>query len=138
MNNNMLNGMALAFFSTAYADQADEAGQPLRGEITAQLPSETDPAALQAARTLYADFERALIHCTRGAIDGLDGAYVHIHGVDKMKRDTLAEQEVSFGFFTAMQAMGTGVGIWEDCTTRISGHVPHVEFGSYSLERDYF
>jgi hypothetical protein len=127
MNNEILTGMAKAFFACAYADQADECGQPLTGEIMDQLPADIDPAAIHAARQLYMDFERSL-----GL--SLGGAYVHLHGIENM-RDQSAE---TFGHYAAMQAMGQGVGLWEDCPSQIHEKVPYVEFGSYSLEKDYF
>ena len=132
MSNDTLNGMAKAFFASAYADQADEAGQSLQGEIMDQLPEQIDPAAMHAAKTLYWQFERDL-----GL--SLDGAYVALHGVDAMPGDTYQEQARLFGHYAAMQAMGHGVGLWEhDVPAQLEEKVPYIEFGSHSLERDYF
>lgn len=137
MNNNILKGMALAFFASAYADQADEAGEPLRGQIMDQLPDIIDPAAIHAAKTLYIQFERAFIDF-HGEPDTLDGDYIHLHGISHMEGNSDAENEQLFGHYAAMQAMGHGVGLWEYCPHQISDHVPHIEFGSHSLEKDYF
>lgn len=137
MNNNILQGMAKAFFASAYADMAEEAGKPLRGEIMEQLPEEIDPAAIGAAKALYMDFERAL-HSAHGENDLLDGDFVDGDGVRHMPGDTIEERRQAFGHYAAMQAMGHGVGLWEYCAHQIYDHIPAIEFGSYSLEKDYF
>ena len=137
MNQNILEGMARAFFACAWADQAEEEGISLQGEIMDQIPLAIDPAAMHAAHTLYMDFERNL-HDAHGEHDTLCGDFVREYGVDKMEGVTLKEREKLFGHYAAMQAMGHGVGLWEYCAHQISDHVPYTEFGSYSLERDYF
>ena len=120
-------GMALAFFACAYADQAEECGQPLRGEIMDQLPATIDTAAIHAADTLYFQFEQNL-----GL--RLTDAYVFIHGIENMP----GKEPQTFGHYAAMQSMGHGVGLWEYCPSQLHDKVPYIEFGSYSLERDYF
>ena len=137
MNQNILKGMALAFFASAYADQADEAGKPLRGEIMDQLPDEIDHAAIHAAKTLYIQFERAFNEF-HGEWESLDGDYIRTYGIEKMWGNSQKENEQLFGHYAAMQAMGHGVGLWEYCAHQISDHVPYIEFGAYSLEKDYF
>lgn len=122
--------MALAFFASAYADQADECGEPLRGEIMNQLPEVIDPAATHAARTLCHGIE----HAHGVTIDALFNGLAPIWAGD---RDHSPEM---FGHYCAMQSMGHGVGLYDaggdsvhDCVK-----IPYVEFGSLSLEKDYF
>ncbi len=127
----IMHGMALAFFASAYADQADECEQPLHGEIMEQLPDEIDASALHAAKTLAFDMERQ----NGKALDALylDAKNMPTDGADrKLTRDL-------FGHYCAMQAMGTGVGL-ESFGDAVENAltVPYCEFGSYSLERDYF
>lgn len=125
------HGMALAFFASAYADQADKAGEPLRGEIMDQLPDEIDPAALHEADALTRDMVRA---------NGkpLANIYRDAEECDNEGADRELEPEL-FGHFCAMQAMGHGVGLESfGNVVRDSVRVPHVEFGLYSLEIDYF
>lgn len=123
---------ARAFFASAWADMCDEEGPgvPSGAEIMDIMPDEIDPAATHAARTLMMDLERVnnlTITQMMRAIEILaDG-------------DRPATLEY-FGHYTAMQAMGHGVGLHD-----AFGHevfeaitVPYVEFGSHSLERDYF
>lgn len=137
MNQNILNGMIKAFFASAFADQADEAGTPLSGEIMSQLPDEMDGAAIAAGKRLYTAFERAFSDF-HGDGDTLDGAYIWAHGVDAMSGDTEKEQAENFGHYAAMQAMGHGVGLWEYVPHQISDHVPDIEFSAFDLEKDYF
>lgn len=116
-------GMAWAFFASSYADQADECGQSLSGEIMNQLPDACDPAALHAARTLRMDMER---------VNGVPIAdlYAQHPGTTDDARD--------WGHYAAMQAMGHGVGLSDYDISRDQVQVPYVEFGAYSLEKDYF
>ncbi len=127
----IMNGMALAFFACAYADQAEECDQPLGGEIMDQLPDETDSAALHAAKTLAFDMERK----NGKPIEALyqDMEALPAGGSDRQLTPDL------FGHYCAMQAMGTGVGL-ESFGDAVENAltVPYCEFGSYSLERDYF
>lgn len=139
----ILNGMALAFFATAYADQAEECGQPLSGEIMNQLPDAIDPAALHAAETLSMGILDGITfepdeHVTTDAQRMLV-VYMHLsNGYDRKDADRELTPEL-FGHYCAMQAMGTGVGL-ESFGDSVKGaiKVPYVEFGSYSLEKDYF
>lgn len=126
MNNQFLHHAARAFFASAWADQMDEAGVTLRGEILAQLPADTDPSAIHAARTLLHDMLRA-----NGAHDA--GALL-ARCPDEGDRPHTLE---TLGHYAAMQAMGHGVGLGDafgdyDCLI-----VPYIEFGSHSLEKDY-
>lgn len=123
---------AKAFFASAWAGQCEESEQAssISGvEIFDVMPDEIDPAAMHAARTLRMDIEAsnaqtidALMHCIEHNADG--------------DRDATIE---FFGHYAAMQAMGHGVGLndaFGDCAEFIA--VPYVEFGSHSLEKDYF
>lgn len=125
-------GMALAFFASAYADQADECGQPLCGEIMDQLPAPIDPAALHAADTLAADVARA---------NGMPVADLFAM-LEEADRGDYQDRELTadlFGHYLAMQAMGHGVGL-ESFGNKACDliRVPYCEFGSYSLQTDYF
>lgn len=119
----ILKGMALAFFACAYADQADECGQPLSGEIIGQLPEAIDPAALHAATTLQFDMERV-----NGA--PIADLYTRHPGTTDDPQD--------WGHYAAMQAMGQGVGLRDYGITDDRVKVPYACFDSGCLEKDYF
>jgi hypothetical protein len=119
----ILKGMALAFFACAYADQADECGQPMSGEIISQLPDALDPAALHAASTLKMDMERV-----NG--DDIETLYTRFPGTTDDPRE--------WGHYAAMQAMGHGVSLRDYGISDDQVKVPYTEFGSHSLEQDYF
>ena len=114
----ILRGMARAFFASAWADQADECGESLRGEILDQIPADFDPAAIRAADTLLKD------------IESLHGPIESVYESNRGGLDW-----ITWGHYAAMQAMGHGVGLWE---YGIEARIPYVEFGSHSLEKDYF
>ncbi|MGH9931704.1 MAG: hypothetical protein ACREA9_21080 [Pyrinomonadaceae bacterium] len=128
-------GMELAFFGSAYADQADECDQPMRGEIMDQLPDTIDPAAVHAAKTLEAD----LINANRGnGCATLTELYRYAESLPADGSDRELSPEL-FGHYLAMQGMGTGVGLESfGYAVRDSINVPYCEFGSHSLENDYF
>lgn len=131
-------GMALAFFACAYADQADDCEQSLYGEIMAQLPDEIDPAALHAADTLAMGLEE--LNAKRPGWT-LSGCYRFLQQQQRNSEDQ-GDRELTpelFGHYCAMQAMSQGVGLESfGRAVRDAVCVPYVEFGSYSLERDYF
>lgn len=138
-------GMALAFFASAYADQADECGEPLRGEIMDQLPETIDPAAWHAAATLQfgllAKFKaRHPEKLDQGALNLalLYRLAVFVQSESDYYGDRSLTPEL-FGHYLAMQAMGHGVGL-ESFGRAVHDaiDVPYVEFGGYSLELDYF
>lgn len=128
----IIRGMALAFFANAYADQAEENDQALSGEIMDQLPGVIDPGARHAARTLA--IQIASVNGVANVADLYDKAASY--------NRTGADRELTpelFGHYCAMQAMGTGVGLESfgyEVDRAIT--VPYVEFGSHSLEQDYF
>lgn len=122
---------ALAFFASAYADQAEEAENPMQGEIMNQLPDEIDSAALHAADALIMGFES--YHLT-----DIVSIFETLCEQTEGEGDREHTPEM-FGHYAAMQAMGHGVGL-RDAFGRKSDSlkVPYVEFGSYSLSKDYF
>lgn len=127
-------GMALAFFASAYADMAEECDQSLYGEIMDQLPDEIDPAAIHAADTLAVN-----VLWQNMGINSLDSLYskvIRLNAEDKGDRELTPEL---FGHYLAMQAMGHGVGLesFGDAVYNAI-RVPYVEFGSHSLQKDYF
>ena len=121
---------ALAFFGSAYADQADEAEQPMRGEIMAQLPDEIDSEALAAAESLMV----AVFEANQRQPEELLSDIEEIADGD---REATAEM---FGHYLAMQAMGHGVGLYDAFGKEVYElvKVPDIEFGSPYLSRDYF
>lgn len=134
------HGMTLAFFASAYADQADGAGQPLSGEIMDQLPSDVDPAAVHAAETLISDMIQAHTFGEPGLsqAQAIGCLYLKVARCDRSGSDRECTPEL-FGHYCAMQAMGSGVGLESfGSAARNAIDVPYVEFGGYSLERDYF
>ena len=121
---------SLAFFASAWADQQEENGHSLRGEIMDQIPDTIDPAATHAAVTLAMDME---------SINSKSIAEMMLYIENISDGDRPATLEY-FGHYAAMQAMGHGVGL-EDAFGRDVYElikVPYIEFGAYSLERDYF
>lgn len=118
-----------AFFASAWADAVEESGGTLRGEIMSQMPSNIDPAAIHAAETLLNDMLRA---------NGVGEASTMLLMIGASEGDRPATMEY-FAHYAAMQAMGHGVGLADafgrDARERV--HVPYVEFGAYSLEKDY-
>jgi hypothetical protein len=136
------HAMALAFFACAYADQADECGQSLTGQIMDQLPADIDKGALHAARTLQFDlmlkFIRRYPDKLDAGSDDLAPIYAFAQSLDSEGADHGLTPEL-FGHYLAMQAMGTGVGLESfGDAVRDAIEVPYCEFGSHSLELDYF
>lgn len=119
----LVRGMALAFFACTYADQADECGQPLSGEIMNQLPDEIDPAALHAATTLHFDLER---------VNGCPLLELYT------RHPGSTDDPEQWGHYAAMQAMGQGVGLRDYDITDEQVKVPYACFDSGCLEKDYF
>ena len=125
---------ARAFFASAWADACEEAGQSasLSGcDIMEAMPGDIDPAAIHAANTLYADLERA------NGCRHLRNIFEENQSLADGDRDYTVEL---FGHYCAMQAMGHGVGLSDafGSGVRANIQVPYIEFGSYSLEHDYF
>lgn len=142
MKNEILDGMARAFFACAWADQCEEAGQEgtLSGvNIMDVMPDEIDPAAIHAARTLALDLASNYTGLMLAPIDQcLRVLYRKACELDTDGADRELTPEL-FGHYLAMQAMGTGVGLESfGHAVRDFFKVPYVEFGGYSLEKDYF
>lgn len=124
---------ALAFFASAWAEAAEESDSipwPPGAEIMAYMPEETDPAAIHAARTLCFDIER---------VNGktIDQLMAFIESDGNGDRSNTVEM---FGHYAAMQAMGHGVGLHDAFGSDLAEviKVPYCDFGSHSLEKDYF
>lgn len=119
--------MARAFFASAWADQCEESGNAriMSGrEIMDLIPDEFDPAAWHAADALIFGMESA---------NGMP--------IDSVHATCAASTPVAvadFGHYCAMQAMGHGVGLFDYGITGAMVRVPYVEFGSHSLQKDYF
>lgn len=126
---------ARAFFASAWADACEEAGESsmLSGqEILHIMPEEIDPAATHAAAALVMAFEEA----NKCSIADAQ-AWFEANADGSEDREPSIEM---FGHYAAMQAMGHGVGI-SDAFGSVQGKrftIPYIEFGSYSLEKDYF
>lgn len=124
---------SLAFFASAWADQCDESDNAdlLSGqEIMQVMPTDTDPSAIAASESLFADMER-INQCS------IEKLMTLIEEIGEGDRDNTIEH---FGHYCAMQAMGHGIGLRDafgvDVYDRIK--VPYVEFSGYSLSVDYF
>jgi hypothetical protein len=123
--------MAKAFFASAWADAADEAGESLSGcEIMDVMPSEIDPGAVRAAEYLAG----AMV---RDNGKSLTDMLTWIETVADGDREPTADM---FGHYAAMQAMGTGVGLSDafGYEVREAIRVPYREFSQFNLERNYF
>lgn len=120
---------ARAFFASAWADAVEENGAALGGEIMDQMPNTMDPAAIHAAHTLRMDMET------------MNGQSIgDMLGIIERDGDGDRDNTVEFfGHYAAMQAMGHGVGLHDAFGQAVYNaiRVPYVEFGSYSLEKDY-
>lgn len=124
---------SLAFFASAWADQceASDNGEILSGqEIMQIMPDDIDPAAIEAAQSLL---DKMQLQNTLAIEDML----AYIEDNDDGDREPTIE---FFGHYAAMQAMGTGVGLRDAFGKDVSEaiKVPYMDFGQYSLEKDYF
>ena len=133
MKNEFIHHASRAFFASAWADMADECGADVIGpgtEIMDVMPDEIDPAAIHAANTLMMDIER---------VNGkpLESLMAVIEEKGDGDRPNTVEM---FGHYAAMQAMGHGVGLYDAFGSEVHDvvKVPYIEFGSYSLSKDYF
>lgn len=124
---------ARAFFACAWADAADESENSPIGpgtEIMSVMPDTIDPAAIHAARTLRMDIEREN-----------NASIYQLMAIIERDGDGDRENTVEmFGHYAAMQAMGHGVGLHDAFGSDIYDaiKIPYCEFGSHSLEKDYF
>ena len=151
INETIRTAMAKAFFASAWADMQDEKEQDdsskvnLSGkEIFDVMPDEIDPAALHAAKTLEFDLSRAnpFWRAQPGKVDSENFLQDLFSLAQSCERTKYADRDLTpenFGHYLAMQAMGHGVGLADAFGDAVYSaiEVPYVEFGSYSLERDY-
>lgn len=124
---------ARAFFASVWADLAEKCDSipwPPGAEIMDYMPADVDPAAVHAAQTLRMDVER------------INGASIFdLMAIIEREGDGDRPNTVEmFGHYSAMQAMGHGVGLadafGDDVAHKIK--IPYVDFSSASLEKDYF
>lgn len=131
----ILRGAALAFFACAWADAAEESGNAriFSGkEILNIMPRIIDESAYHAARTLAND-----MFTWNGQLN-IEDIYARVESMDTTGSDRELTPDL-FGYYCAMQAMGQGVGLESfgyECRAKV--HVPYLEFGSHSLQKDYF
>lgn len=133
MANEFEHHAARAFFASAWADACEESenDELISGqEIMNVMPDGIDPAAVNAARTLRMSMENA---------NGRTVAQMMAEIEEKGDGDRPNDVE-HFGHYAAMQAMGVGVGLRDAFGRDVfkSIKVPYMEFGSHSLEKDYF
>lgn len=117
---------ARAFFASAWADQCEEtgnAGMMSGKQILDLIPHRFDPAAMHAAKTLRMDMEKEN-----------NSSVLAMFANVSDKIDSLS----TFAHYCAMQAMGHGCGLGDYGIDADLISVPYVEFGSHSLESDYF
>ena len=124
---------ALAFFASAWAEQceASDNEEMLSGqEIMQIMPHDVDSAAIEAAQNLLDKME---LQNNRTIEDML----AYIEDNDDGDREPTIE---FFGHYSAMQSMGTGVGLRDAFGKDVSEaiRVPYIELCNYSLDKDYF
>lgn len=131
INDEILNGMARALFVTAWADWAENAGYSFSGCELTEVAPKTAATARDHALLLYGAIEEinpqwgrnmpAILAAARRA----DGIAEDDSGPD----DRLGNSyEFCFGWYLAMQALGHGVG-WFDDHAKFELHFPfHTEF----------
>jgi hypothetical protein len=133
MKNEFLHHASKAFFASAWAEMADECGSNVIGpgvEIMDIMPDEIDPSAIHAANTLLMDIERINAKPLESLMK-----------IIQEKGDGDRPNTIKyFGHYAAMQSMGHGVGLYDAFGSEVYNVVkmPHIEFGSYSLSKDYF
>ena len=138
----IVKSMALAFFASAYADQAEEKGEPLRGEIMDQLPDEIDSEAIKAANTLAKKLvEQCWPNPDKRPANSYLGLVLIFRKICSLVPDGDRPLDYeNFGHYLAMQAMGHGVGLWDAFGQNSTEwlDVPYIEFSSFSLSKEYF
>lgn len=139
INKDIKTHMARAFFASAWADACEESGNAgmMSGrQILDIMPDEIDPAAVRAAEDLFNSVM---------AYNGTKDAAALMRKIADIQagHDEYGDRPLNaemLGHYLAMQAMGHGVGLYDAFGRAVYGqiHVPCVEFGEYSLDRDYF
>lgn len=160
INDKIRTAMAKAFFASAWADMQDEKDADdetrvnLSGrEIMDVMPATIDPAAEHAARTLEFDLARAnpFWRAEPGKADAenfLSALFERAKETQRVvlsntnDRRRIGDRDLTpelFGHYLAMQAMGSGVGLYDSFGRAVEKAitVPYVEFGSHSLTNDY-
>jgi len=133
--------MAFTFFTSAFADQYDNADEdcPNKARIGHMggrdfadvVPIKCDLAAEHAAFTLICDMERA------NGVRSIEDLYYESFLASEFQASYKERTPENFGRYAAMQAMGHGIGL-EEIGMRGQVKVPYLEFGMYSLDQDYF
>jgi len=130
--------MAKAFFASAWADAADEAGEGVAGgrDVMDVMPHVTDPAAIEAATDLAAAM------CEDHGCHVIENVFKRVAVIQRNTGDS-GDREVTpemFGHYCAMQAMGHGVGLYDAFGSEVYNQIKvrHFEFGSHSLAKEYF
>ena len=105
INEEILNGMAKAFFADAFATQGENLGISFsQMDIMDLIPDEMDPCALFAAKHLYKMFNRRMEN---------QGFILHTEAFAWYVWQWGFEDLEQFGHYTAMQALGHGVGLFD-------------------------
>lgn len=137
-------GMARAFFISAYADaweNADDSSENKRklGSVAGRnwedmAPKENDPAAESAADDL------AISVTVDNAAHDLADLYHRAMEAKELCQGDRDLTPVMFGHYLAMQAMGHGVGLADAFGDAVSDavKVDYMEFSFCNLEKDYF
>lgn len=137
VSSEITHNMAKAFFASAWADLADEAGENLSGkEIMDVMPDVIDPAAIEAADELTEAM------CKAHGCYHIENVFNRVAVIQRNTKDS-GDRPVTpemFGHYAAMQAMGHGVGLYDafGCEVYNVIKVPNVEFDSAHLEKEYF
>jgi hypothetical protein len=138
-------GIARAFFLSAYADAYDEAPDSSKKKRKlgymgggrnwdTVAPKENDPAAEEAAEELAERLQK-----DNGAADLAD-LYHKAMEVKELCRGDRDMTPVMFGHYLAMQAMGHGVGLADAFGDAVYDlvKVGYYEFGMGHLAKEYF
>ena len=97
----ILGGMAKAFFASAWADQCEETGNASimsEYDILEIMPDEIDPAASHAANTLYMQFNTALID-KLGNKHSLESEAMKYLCIEQMEGSGIEQKAESFGHY---------------------------------------
>ena len=139
IRHDIVSHMALAFFASAWADYSEQVGPhyPPGCEIMNVMPDETDPSAVWAAFDLCDRIEK---------LHGLHMAEIFRSAVNISEREGSGDRPRNtemFGHYSAMSAMGTGVGLWDalgssaDDFVNVS-EVGYMEFSWYDFDPDKY
>ena len=141
-------GMARAFFVSAYAEaweEADDSSENKRklghmGGVNwaTVAPKENDPAAERAAESLA-----VMLQKDNGVADLADLYHKAWEAKGEAKELCRGDKDMTahmFGHYLAMQAMGHGVGLADAFGDAVADlvKVDDLEFGFCHLDRDYF